>query len=97
MTRTLDRRMRLLEAKAPSGLKRPQGLSGDAFIGFVLAELGKSSDRPEREQARLYSAYLELLTADEMRRLGEMLDAEIRRDGAGEQPSKGLGSRRGST
>jgi hypothetical protein len=82
---TLDRRMRILEAKAPSGVKRPHGLSGDALIGFVLEELSKVSDRPDREQARLDSAFLDLLTVDEMMRFLEMLDAHARRDGAGDR------------
>lgn len=96
MRQALDRHMRLLEAKAPSGVERPQGLTGDTSITFMFDEMSNASHRPEREQAQLRSAFLDLPTADEERRIREMVAACTASDDAGEQPSNGTGSRRGS-
>ncbi len=79
MKLSLDRRIDALETAAPSGLSRPDGLSGTAFIDYALLQLEAVSALPDREWAWLASAYLRMMTRAELRRLNATLEGAVLR------------------
>lgn len=77
----------------PSGLKRPEGLSGAAFAKHVLQQVMAPSDRPQREHARDRDAYFDMMTAQERDHLRAMAESELQRLG-GPAATTGVGARR---
>ncbi|MBL8348890.1 MAG: hypothetical protein JNL87_01125 [Burkholderiaceae bacterium] len=74
---TIDRRLAKLEQEAPTGIYRPDGLTGEAFVSYVISEICNAEGRTEREQSRVRGALLDLMTPEEIRICEERVRVSI--------------------